>query len=769
MIAHPADSPPPVSTSEPLRDGPEPGGAGARTPLISLCLIVGNVEEYIARCLESFAPIADEIVVVQAIGNQVPDRTLELARDVAIKHGLRFTFGAYRNAPGHEDWPHVDNFAAARQLCFDMATGDYCFWCDTDDILLSGAELIREHAERGGYVAFVFPYDIHGKGLAVPRERMILRGSGKWECAVHEHFTFTIQPPQAIEDERVVIQHLPHHHKGGSNDRNLRILKSIPDADMTTGLLYHKHIELAVAGDVAGSVEVAKQVLAREDLGRPEKMELFMNLAQVTDDPAQKAALFLQGYAADPRRREPLLMLCNNALNLGEPDIALAYARQMIATPRPDFKEWNERASLYGWLGDDIYAQALRANGMALDAEIVRQERFKKHGGPRIALIHATRGRPQQAALARKVWFDTASSPETVEHIFCFDRDDTASHCLRRFHHIEMTPGGGCVAAWNSGALSTNAPVIVQMSDDWIPPHKWDDLILERISDLSKPSVLAVSDGHRKDDLMCMAICTREYINLDFFLFHPWFTGVFSDNWFTHKAGERGAIIEARDLVFEHHHPVFTGKEMDATYSAQNSVESYEKGRRVMDELLRGNDWSTVPGFFNYHLQYLAIAKRLQDGDTIAEIGVWMGRSIIFMAQTLKRMGKKVKLIAVDTFAGEEGQPVHEEAVRENGGNFRLAFEMNIERCGVADMIQIIQGDSAASAAQVADGSLAFCYIDAAHDYASVKRDILAWKDKVKQGGVFAGHDAQHKPVMDAVEELLPNAKVMLPCWMLIK
>jgi hypothetical protein len=139
------------------------------------------------------------------------------------------------------------------------------------------------------------------------------------------------------------------------------------------------------------------------------------------------------------------------------------------------------------------------------------------------------------------------------------------------------------------------------------------------------------------------------------------------------------------------------------------------------------------------------------------------------MAQTLKRMGKKVKLIAVDTFAGEEGQPVHEEAVKENGGNFRLAFEMNIERCGVADMITIIEGDSAASAAQVADGSLAFCYIDAAHDYASVKRDILAWKDKVKPGGVFAGHDAQHKPVMDAVDELLPDAKVMLPCWMLIK
>ena len=761
MNAHPADSPPPVSTSEPLRDGPEPGGTGARTPLISLCLIVGNVEEYIERCLSSFAPIADEIVVVRAIGCAEPDDTLDIARE---KFGA--ITGEYRNATGHEDWPHVDDFAKARQAAYDLATGTYCFWCDTDDILLSGAELIREHAERGAYTCFMFPYAIHGKGLAVPRERMMLRGSGKWVCPVHEHYEFTIQPVQAIEDERVVIQHLPHHEKTGSNDRNLRILRSIPDAEMTTGLLYHLHIELCVIGDIAGSVEVAKKVLARDDLGKPERMELFLNLAQVSEDPRQKEALYYQAYASDPRRREPLLMLCNHAMNNNEPDVALAFARQMMATDRPAAKEWNERAALYEWLGDDIYAQALRANRMYPQAEIVRQNRFKQHGGARIALIHATRGRPKQAALARKVWLDTASRPECVEHIFVFDTDDTASHCLRRFHHSEMPAGGGCVAAWNRGAGVTHAPVIVQMSDDWTPPHKWDDLIIERIGDPFEPRVLAVSDGHRTDLLLCMAICTRKFITeSDAFLFHPWFTGVYSDNWFTHKAYERGAVIEARDLVFKHHHPAFGADNMDATYEQQNAPARYEEGKAIFDELMLGNDWSTVPGWFNYYGFYGSIAKRLQDGDTIAEVGVWMGRSIIFMAQTLKRLGKRVKLIAVDTFQGEAGQVEHVETVAAHGGSIRAAFEANVKRCGVADMIQVIEGDSADSAALIADGSLAFCYIDAAHEYDGVKRDILAWKGKVKPGGIFAGHDAQHPPVMKAVEELFPDVKVMHPCW----
>ena len=42
-------------------------------------MIVGNVEEYIARCLDSFKPIADEICVVRAIGNSDPDKTIEIA------------------------------------------------------------------------------------------------------------------------------------------------------------------------------------------------------------------------------------------------------------------------------------------------------------------------------------------------------------------------------------------------------------------------------------------------------------------------------------------------------------------------------------------------------------------------------------------------------------------------------------------------------------------------------------------------------------------
>ena len=40
-----------------------------------------------------------------------------------------------------------------------------------------------------------------------------------------------------------------------------------------------------------------------------------------------------------------------------------------------------------------------------------------------------------------------------------------------------------------------------------------------------------------------------------------------------------------------------------------------------------------------------------------------------------------------------------------------------------------------------ADSQLDYIYIDARHDYAGVLEDLNAWWDKLKTGGLFAGHD----------------------------
>jgi hypothetical protein len=534
---------------------------------------------------------------------------------------------------------------------------------------------------------------------------------------------------------------------------------------MTPGLKYHMFQEKLGAGQKDEAIALGVQLLTESELGKDERYDVLLTMVLQTNDTRQREDLLHAAYRVDPARREALGVLSGTAIDEGRNVEALAYARQMSATPEPARPSWNSRTAFYGYTGDEILQQAMRANGLKADAERLRLASLHKHGGPRISLIHATRGRPLEASRCRKRWYDLAEKPGQVEHVFVFDSDDKESHVLRRFNHIEIHPGGGCVNAWNIGAFNSHSDVFVQVSDDWTPTPQWDKTILERLGNVFGPKVLAISDGHRTDRLLCMAIMTRAYFEQDWFMFHPAFTGVYSDNWFTDEAYRRGQVIEARDVVFEHKHPAFTGEKLDATYATQNSPQRYAQGLEVYNRLKAGGDWSTVPGFFNYWWYYDFIAEKLNDGDKVVEIGSWLGRSVIYLAQACKRAGKRVQITTVDTFKGESNQKEHEATVKECGGSLRSTFEANLKHCGVDDMVSVVEGDSADSATLFEDSSLAFCYIDAAHDYESVRRDISAWKSKVKPSGVLAGHDACWHEVKRAVDELCPGAKYLGVVW----
>ena len=251
------------------------------------------------------------------------------------------------------------------------------------------------------------------------------------------------------------------------------------------------------------------------------------------------------------------------------------------------------------------------------------------------------------------------------------------------------------------------------------------------------------------------------------FMFHPSFTGVYSDNFLTDTATHRQQIIPAKDLIFTHYHPAFGLAPPDETYRRQNSPEQYEKGLAIYQRLTAGpvGDWSTIPGFMDYWQFYRAVAGNLRDGDTAVEIGCWLGRSCVYLAQELQRLGKHVDIIAIDNFLGEENQIMHEATVSAHGGSLLGAFRDNVDRCGVEGMITTMVGDSADSASVIPDSSVHFAWIDAAHDYDSVIRDIRAWLPKMAPGSMLAGHDATWHEVRRAVEELLPTAKFNSSIW----
>ncbi len=71
--------------------------------------------------------------------------------------------------------------------------------------------------------------------------------------------------------------------------------------------------------------------------------------------------------------------------------------------------------------------------------------------------------------------------------------------------------------------------------------------------------------------------------------------------------------------------------------------------------------------------------------------------------------------------------------------------------------LKILKGLSWAMASSVADASLDFVFIDADHMESAVRKDIEAWRPKVKAGGMLMGHDVHLPSVRRAVDDLCPG------------
>jgi len=86
---------------------------------LSVCLIAKNEEANLKRVLGSVKPVADEIVLTDTGST---DRTIEFAK----------AFGA---RVCHFQW--CDDLSAARNHCYSQAQGEWIFWIDCDEELLS--------------------------------------------------------------------------------------------------------------------------------------------------------------------------------------------------------------------------------------------------------------------------------------------------------------------------------------------------------------------------------------------------------------------------------------------------------------------------------------------------------------------------------------------------------------------------------------------------------------------------------------------------------
>lgn len=560
---------------------------------LTLAIITGNVGgALMRRFLDNFQKLADEVVVVRAIGNQKPDDTLDVA------HNAGCVVAEYRNEKG-KDWPHVDDFAAARNMAWQIAEergADWVMWADTDDIISEqAARAIRQTIERKGdqFDMLMTPYCVPDASISDNiRERVVRAGIARWVQPVHEYLMHECLEPKdpkgkwrtvRCQEGRIVHDPGPRP-PAARNGRNLRILQSLPESELTTSLAYHLMAEHFAMGNKDEGAKAAEAFLLRKDAGENERFEAMLSMCFVSDDPNDKAEWLKLAWHESPKRREPLVLLANIAQNAGQLDVAESYLTAASALPMPEPAPWNLRRKMYGWQFIQEQARLLRARENFAKADALEFNHFVRSGG-KISLLHATRGRPEKALEIRNLWLDRAENADAVEHIFGLDPDDPTGPALGGFRHIVQDIGGGPCGAWNMACSIASGQVFVQVSDDMIPPMGWDRRILDALGDTQEPKVLRVSDGHRKDGLIVLAIVTRAWVKQQGYLFHPAFFSMYSDNWLTECAEREGAIVEARDIVFEHRHPVFTGEPWHPTTAASNHPERYAEGEAILKEL----------------------------------------------------------------------------------------------------------------------------------------------------------------------------------------
>lgn len=154
------------------------------SPTLSLAMIVKNEEDNIGRCLESVKDVVDEIIVVDTGST---DRTVEIAKS----YNAKVFFHQWKN-----------NFAEARNVSLEHATGDWVMFLDADEELVAEdapklKELLEDTVNEGFYFNLLsFVGDKEDDGAAVANVAFRLwRNKTKYRFAgaLHEQILAAIQ------------------------------------------------------------------------------------------------------------------------------------------------------------------------------------------------------------------------------------------------------------------------------------------------------------------------------------------------------------------------------------------------------------------------------------------------------------------------------------------------------------------------------------------------------------------------------------------------
>ena len=210
----------------------------------------------------------------------------------------------------------------------------------------------------------------------------------------------------------------------------------------------------------------------------------------------------------------------------------------------------------------------------------------------KVAIVHPSFGRPQQAFDVSQDWMNAANKPEEVEYLIGLDDNDPTIEEYKRlfsaptkFGRVEVNVGDSrcSVAAMNrlGTIMSPTTELIIGGADDHAPCEKWDYILFDLLAGIdcfNTIKFIGISDGLREYGvLLCYLVVTRAWYTKFNYFIYPEYDGMFADNDMQGVAERLNCIIHAPQITFQHRHFSIKLSPFDATYARTNNTENWNR------------------------------------------------------------------------------------------------------------------------------------------------------------------------------------------------
>jgi len=174
-----------------------------------------------------------------------------------------------------------------------------------------------------------------------------------------------------------------------------------------------------------------------------------------------------------------------------------------------------------------------------------------------------------------------------------------------------------------------------------------------------------------------------------------------------------------------------------------------------------------LQGWASGHPIFESVINKLKP-KLLIEVGTWKGASAMHMAGLIRKHGLDCELVCIDTFLGSHEHwmnPDHRRSLNPINGypSIYRQFIANVIKSGFADIVTPFPIDSRNGALFLRENKIFAdaIYIDACHDYDSVKMDLELYWEVLKFGGFLFGDDflPMWHGVIRAVSEFADNVQ----------